>query len=59
MTTAANERGQERWGSPLVWIAALQVLLTLVDGRPVYDRLNTFEGTALQAVWQGLPPVIE
>ena len=40
-------------------LATTSVLLTLVDGRPVYDRLNTFEGTALQAVWQGLPPVIE
>ncbi len=41
------------------YIHQTQVLLTLVDGRPVYDRFNTFEGTALQAVWQGLPPVIE
>lgn len=30
MTTAPNERGQRRWGNPLMWIAALQVLMTLV-----------------------------
>jgi O-antigen/teichoic acid export membrane protein len=30
MTTAPNERSRPRWGSPLIWIAALQVLMTLV-----------------------------
>lgn len=30
MTTAPNERGQRRWGSPLIWIAAFQILMTLV-----------------------------
>jgi len=30
MTTASNERGRRIWGSPLVWIAALQILMTLV-----------------------------
>ena len=41
------------------YIHHTQVQLTFVEGQLVYDRQGTFSDTPLQAVWEGLPPVIE
>ena len=44
---------------PRNYIHHTQVQLTFVEGQLVYDRQGIFSDTPLQAVWEGLPPVIE